>query len=120
MAHQRARSVYPSVVEPHIHISQPPGLSLSQTLDVFSLLTQTYPRYVDTASRVAVEDLGMRLIEKDESRAIDDKLGVMEQVVGWLASEAAKVSKPGSFRCAASDSFIRYHLLMIPRVRMLQ
>jgi len=121
MARQRGRSVYPSVVEPHIYISKPPGLSLSQTLDVFSLLTQTYPRYVDTASRAAVEDLGMRLIEIDESRAANDKLGVMEQVVGWLANEASKVSKSGSFRCAEGDRFfIGNQMLMIPRVRMLQ
>ena len=80
------------------------GLNLSQTLDVFMLLIQTYPRYVDTASRTAVEDLGMRLIEQDESLPADDKLGVMEQVVGWLANEACKFSKPGYFRCAESGS----------------
>ncbi|KAL4068779.1 armadillo-type protein, partial [Scleroderma yunnanense] len=83
------------------------ALSLSQTLDVFKLLTQTYPRYVDTASRGAVEVLGMRLIEQDESLGADAKLGIMEQVVGWLAHEISKISKPGSFSSyAPADIFV--------------
>lgn len=33
-----------------------PDISLSQVLDVFKLLTETYPRYSDTPSRDAIED----------------------------------------------------------------
>ncbi|OJA10082.1 hypothetical protein AZE42_06300 [Rhizopogon vesiculosus] len=63
-------------------------------MDVFQLLTQTYPRYVDSASRDAVEQVGMMLIEKDET--VDQKMGVTEQVLGWLAHEVSLIAKRGS------------------------
>ncbi len=74
-------------------------LSLSQTLDIFKLLTQTYPRYVDSASREAVETVGIELVRRDELRgtspedANETKLGVTEQIVGWLANEVDKFAK---------------------------
>ncbi|KIJ11894.1 hypothetical protein PAXINDRAFT_157123 [Paxillus involutus ATCC 200175] len=71
-------------------------LTLSQIMDVFKILTHTYPRYVDTASRDAVEAIGMRLIEKDESSTGSPQLGVLEQVLGWLANEVSHISKRGS------------------------
>ncbi|KIJ63493.1 hypothetical protein HYDPIDRAFT_175892 [Hydnomerulius pinastri MD-312] len=82
-------------------------LNLSQTMDVFELLTQTYPRYVDTASRDAVEAIGMRLIEKDELLEGRTKLGILEQVLGWLANETARISKRGSpSSYAPADIFV--------------
>ncbi|KAH7883448.1 armadillo-type protein [Phlebopus sp. FC_14] len=82
-------------------------LSLSQTMDIFKLLTQTYPRYVDTASREAVEALGMRLIEKDECADTSARLGVLEQVLGWLANEVSRMLKRGSpSSYAPADIFI--------------
>jgi hypothetical protein len=63
-------------------------------MDVFQLLTQTYPRYVDSASRDAVEQVGMMMIEKDETA--DQKMGVTEQVLGWLAHEVSLIAKHGS------------------------
>ncbi|KAG2158689.1 armadillo-type protein [Suillus bovinus] len=72
------------------------GLSLRQIMDVFKLLTQTYPRYVDSASRDAVEEVGMSLIEKDETADAGQKLGVTEQVLGWLANEVSHMAKRGS------------------------
>ncbi|KAG6896538.1 hypothetical protein C0992_007574 [Termitomyces sp. T32_za158] len=79
-------------------------LSLSQIMDVFRLLTLTYPRYPDNASRDAVEAVGMELIKRDELRGLPDgtpnevKLGVTEQILGWLSNEVARLVKRGSPR----------------------
>ncbi|KDQ56445.1 hypothetical protein JAAARDRAFT_36597 [Jaapia argillacea MUCL 33604] len=88
-------------------------LNLSQTLDIFKLLTQTYPRYVDTASRDAVEVIGMEMIRRDELRGTDkgppdeSKLGVTEQILGWLHNEVNRISKKGtSSSYAAADIFV--------------
>ena len=76
-------------------------MNLSQTLDIFKLLTGTYPRYVDTASREAVEAVGMELVKRDELRGTaegdleENKLGVTEQILGWLANEVGRISKRG-------------------------
>jgi hypothetical protein len=80
-------------------------MTLSQILDIFKLLTQTYPRYVDPASRDAVEVVGMELVRRDELRGTADgptdeiKLGVSEQILGWLANEVGRISRRGSSRC---------------------
>ncbi|KAF9232420.1 hypothetical protein BU15DRAFT_67476 [Melanogaster broomeanus] len=42
-------------------------LSLTQAMVVFELPSQAYPRHINTASRDAVEAIGMRLIEGDGS-----------------------------------------------------
>ena len=79
-------------------------MNLSQTLDIFKLLTRTYPRYVDTASREAVEAVGMELVKRDELRGAaegdheENKLGVTEQILGWLANEVGRISKRGVSR----------------------
>ncbi|KAI0060576.1 ARM repeat-containing protein [Artomyces pyxidatus] len=78
-------------------------LSLSQTLAVFKLLTETYPRYIDSASREAVEAVGVELVRKDESR--EEKLGVTEQIIGWISNEVGRISKRASSH-AATDIFI--------------
>jgi len=70
-------------------------------MDVFQLLTQTYPRYVDSASRDAVEKVGMTLIEKDETADADQKMGVTEQVLGWLAHEVSLIARRASPRSAS-------------------
>jgi hypothetical protein len=81
-------------------------LNLSQVLDIFKLLTRTYPRYVDVASRDAVEAVGMELVRRDELRGTlqgssdENKLGVTHQILGWLANEVKGISKRGSQRCA--------------------
>ncbi|KAF9234000.1 armadillo-type protein [Melanogaster broomeanus] len=62
-------------------------LSLTQTMDVFKLLTQTYPRYIDTAPR----------------------LGILEQVLGWLTHEVFSISKRSpslSSSYAPADIFV--------------
>jgi hypothetical protein len=79
-------------------------MTLSQILDIFKLLTQTYPRYADTASRDAAEVVSMELVRRDELRGTQDgppnesKLGVSEQILGWLANEVGRISKRGSSR----------------------
>ncbi|KAH7929550.1 ARM repeat-containing protein [Leucogyrophana mollusca] len=72
------------------------NLSLSQTMDVFKLITQTYPLYVDTISRDAIEAVGTELVKKDEAAEPENKLGVTEQVLGWLANEVGRISKRGT------------------------
>ncbi|EIN06629.1 ARM repeat-containing protein [Punctularia strigosozonata HHB-11173 SS5] len=91
-------------------LAKTPDLSLSQTLDVFKLLTQTYPRYVDSQSRDAVEAVGMELVRRDEARGVssdpsETKFGVTEQIVGWLSNEVSRVIKRGS-SYAATDRFV--------------
>lgn len=59
-----------------------------QLLDVFKLLTLTYPRYVDSASQEAAELVAVELVRTGEE-------GVRVQVIGWLANEAGRLSKRG-------------------------
>lgn len=90
------------------HDLQRSDLNLSQTLDIFKLLTLTYPKYADGASREAVEAVGMELVRRDEVRGTaegppdETKMGVAEQILGWLAHEVARISKHGSARCEVS------------------
>ncbi|KAG5642517.1 hypothetical protein DXG03_002618 [Asterophora parasitica] len=88
-------------------------LNLTQIMDIFKLLTLTYPRYPDVASREAVEAVGMELIRRDELRGSPDgpigevKLGVAEQIIGWLSTEVARLAKRGSpSSYASSDLFV--------------
>ena len=77
-------------------------LSLSQILDIFKLLTMTYPRYTDSGSQDAVEAVGIELVRRDEMRGSDAgeqnevKFGVAEQILGWLSHEVAKLAKNGN------------------------
>ncbi|RDB20660.1 eIF-2-alpha kinase activator gcn1 [Hypsizygus marmoreus] len=88
-------------------------LNLSQIMDIFRLLTLTYPRYSDAPSRDAVEAVGMELVRRDESRGSSEgagselKLGVTEQVLGWLSNEVTRLAKRGSpSSYAPSDLFV--------------
>ena len=77
-------------------------LSLSQILDIFKLLTLTYPRYTDSGSQDAVEAVGIELVRRDELRGSDAgeqnevKLGVAEQILGWLSHEVGRLTKNGN------------------------
>ena len=77
-------------------------LSLSQILDLFKLLTLTYPRYSDSGSRDAVEAVGMELVRRDELRGTEEgaqdevRLGVAEQIIGWLSNEIGRLTKKGN------------------------
>ena len=78
---------------------------MSQILDVFKLLTLTYPRYTDSASQDAVEAVGVELVRRDELRAGEQnevKLGVAEQILGWLSHEVERLAKNGSPECVAA------------------
>jgi hypothetical protein len=80
-------------------------LSLSQVLDVFELLTHTYPRYIDQASRDAVERVGMELVRQDESSEMRN--GVTEQILGWMTTEVGRIARKGSPAShAAMDIFV--------------
>ncbi|TBU31959.1 ARM repeat-containing protein [Dichomitus squalens] len=86
-------------------------LSLSQIMDIFKLLTSTYPRYVDADSREAVEAVGMALVRRDELRGTsqgepnEQKFGVVEQVLGWMSQEVGRIQKRTS-STAAADMFV--------------
>ncbi|KZS99616.1 uncharacterized protein LAESUDRAFT_667776 [Laetiporus sulphureus 93-53] len=76
-----------------------PDLDISQAMDIFRLLTLTYPRYADPQPREAVEEL----IQRDELRGIPGggpdvpKLGVAEQILRWLSQEVGHISKRSRF-----------------------
>lgn len=71
-------------------------------MDVFKLMTITYPRFDDVKSREAMEEVGMELVRRDEVRGTDagppdeTKLGVTEQILGWLSNEVVGLSKRAS------------------------
>lgn len=73
-------------------------------MDIFKLLTLTYPRYPDGLSRDAVEEVGMVLVRRDELRGTENgpsdeqKMGVTEQIVGWISNEVSRFAKRGSSR----------------------
>ena len=68
-------------------------------MDIFQLLTSTYPRYVDSESREAVEEVGIALVRRDELRGTpqgepsESKLGVTEQILGWMSHEVGQIAK---------------------------
>ncbi|KAJ6607520.1 armadillo-type protein [Mycena sp. CBHHK59/15] len=62
-------------------------LGSSETTDILSLLTGTYPRYTDAESRGAVERVGVVLTRRDAS--------VAEHIVAWLTAQSQHASAPG-------------------------
>ena len=70
-------------------------LTATQTLEIFGVFTQVYPRYTDAKSREAVEEVITQIVLQDQPRggAITDK------ILGWLAGEAGRVSKQVSPGC---------------------
>jgi hypothetical protein len=60
-------------------------------LDVFELLIEAYPRYVDSASREAVEAIGKELVHRDETR--EERRGVTEEILRRIANEVSRVAK---------------------------
>ena len=88
---------------------------MAQSLDVFNLLTKTYPRYVDSASRDAVEQALVALLKQDALRAgpqvsVDGKRrGVIDHVVAWLANEVGAMARHGSPRSIVYLLLVRIH-----------
>lgn len=93
-----------------------PDLSLTQILDIFQLLTETYPRYIDTPSRDAVQQLAMRLVQKDEAIRDTPKLGVLDHVLGWLENEVAHISKPSPRSALSPHSPSHVHGALSPQL----
>jgi hypothetical protein len=60
-------------------------------LDIFELLIETYPRYVDSASREAVEAVGKELVQRDETR--EERRGVTEEILGRMADEVSCIAR---------------------------
>lgn len=64
-------------------------LTAAQTLEIFGIFTQVYPRYTDARSREAVEDATTQIVLRDQSQG-----GVItEKILGWFANEAGRISK---------------------------
>jgi len=65
------------------------GLTMAQTLEIFGIFTQVYPRYTDARSREAVEEVITQIVLRDQPQG-----GMItEKILGWFASEAGRVSK---------------------------
>ena len=64
-------------------------LTATQTLEIFGIFTQVYPRYTDARSREAVEEVITQIVLRDQSQGG----AVTEKILGWCASEAGRVSK---------------------------
>ena len=60
-------------------------------LDVFELLIETYPRYVDSASREAVVAVGKELVQRDETR--EKRKGVTEEILDRMANEVGRIAR---------------------------
>lgn len=72
-------------------------MDISQALDVFLVLTLTYPRYVDTASRSAALAVLSALARSDEShkcRGRSNLSGLVERISKWLYNEATRICAP--------------------------
>ncbi|THH23082.1 hypothetical protein EUX98_g8100 [Antrodiella citrinella] len=74
-------------------------LTLQQAVDVFKLLTYTYPRYTDAPSREAVESILVEIVRRDEER----KLGLIQPLLAWFSNELGKASAHSR---APSDLFV--------------
>lgn len=100
----------------------PLDLNLSQVLDIFQLLTQVYPRYVDAGSREAAEAVGVELVRRDELRETpqgepdERRLGVTENIVLWLAHEVDRMAKrPGCVLYHSPIASSRLMTRLLPR-----
>lgn len=66
-------------------------------MDLLGILSLTYTRYVDAPSRDAVVAVLMAFVKRDERRgtpegeADTEKLGVSEQILSWLNTEAKRI-----------------------------
>ncbi|CCA74202.1 hypothetical protein PIIN_08155 [Serendipita indica DSM 11827] len=73
--------------------------SMSQTMDMFKLVIVTLPRYIDAPSRLAALKMAETMVRRDELRGKPEgeadvsKMGVSEQIIGWLNVEATRMSK---------------------------
>ena len=64
-------------------------LAATRTLEIFGIFTQVYPRYTDARSREAVEEVITQIVLRDQPQGG----ATTEKILGWLASEAGRVSK---------------------------
>ena len=64
-------------------------LTAVQTLEIFGILTQVYPRYTDAKSRGAVEEVITQIVLRDQPQGG----AITEKMLGWFANEAGRISK---------------------------
>jgi hypothetical protein len=68
-----------------------------RSLDLFSLLTLTYPRYVDLPSRTAVLTVLRALTHRDKAIGGIEGGGVsglLERIIKWLDEETSQICSP--------------------------
>ncbi|KAH8110478.1 ARM repeat-containing protein [Phellopilus nigrolimitatus] len=68
-------------------------LSNAEALNTFRVVILTYPRYIDQASRKAVEDVIKELVSHED--------GIVEQIIGWIRTEAGRICEKGISRSSA-------------------
>ena len=68
----------------------------TQTLEIFGIFTHIYPRYTDARSREAVEKVITQIVLRDQPQGG----AITEKMLGWLVSEAGRVSKQVPPGCA--------------------
>ncbi|KDQ20094.1 hypothetical protein BOTBODRAFT_101949 [Botryobasidium botryosum FD-172 SS1] len=71
-------------------------LDKSRKLDLFRLLTTTYPRYIDSESRNAVIEVLEALVKRDELES-----GFSEVVLSWIAGEVNRLCAGGARNASA-------------------
>lgn len=64
-------------------------LTATQMLEIFGIFAQIYPRYSDARSRKATEEVITQIVLRDQPQGG----ATTEKILGWLASEAGRVSK---------------------------
>jgi len=75
-------------------------LTATQTLEIFGIFAQVYPRYTDAMTREIVEEVITQIVLRDQPQG-----GVItEKILGWFASEASRVSKQVLPGCAQTTT----------------
>lgn len=73
---------------------------MDQLGDIFSLLTLTYPRYIDVGSREATEHVLRSLVLRTDERSSQKVSRVVHDIIKWISLESSQVAKRGSSRLA--------------------
>ena len=86
----KGESEFPAPEAPGDHEAEVlEDLTAARTLEIFGIFTQVYPRYIDARSRDAVEEVITQIVLRDQPQGGT----TTEKILGWLASEAGRVSK---------------------------
>lgn len=82
-------SEFPLMAHGDIRSDSLEDLAAARALEIFGIFTQVYSRYTDARSRECVEEVITQIVLRDRPRGG----ATTEKMLGWLASEASRVSK---------------------------